>query len=935
MPILILQILIVVDSALGGPSAKVRLAAVQLTAALYPRLPVDVLGEHLASIVVPLFPLLEVSSSSSAVDAKPVVAVAARRPPLPAQTSESALSASTQAVSLRRTVTAATTVAVSSSSVLTISNINASPGCQDAEAETETELAGADLHAFGTLGRPFAPNFAPGESDLLSRVLDVMFAANKGRQWAAETQRLAVGIIKHLFIDMRENIQKYIQSVAYIPNVPELKTVFDLHQQEVRGLSLEQSLRLLCDMLSHASAHVRYVAVNRLTIACRENKEQLHRVLESTTNSSATTATEHIVSMMLQSLLRLCAHEQDGRVQAACARCFGELGAVDPSRVRVRLGKPPALPATEGKSGGDSAAFPWHVKLHDFGLYLLEHHLVPGLRSADRSATQDKSGFAIQGILRCISATYNEGEDVAAGGDEFVPSSTSMPEKLKDVLAAKSILDVTEPFWSTSYTIPETYNLRKPPLYFHGLPFMRWISLFTRFLIYKARGPLSPIFMACRGLIRLRTELCQYLLPHLIYDVLTQSGADQQQVDAPTRTLSTATNASAASATSVTSRAAAPRPAVDMVIEEVCLVLRGSSSSEAGNSQGTATSSMNTGSGASQSDQMCIQSIFSLFDTLSGWVTRCTQKSGYCFPRSPFQRGPSVYGCRSYEMEKNGIACVKAFLDAVPRDLLSKAALSIKAHTRALRYMEIHSREVQRQQHFYGVQLCAEGFLDYEALFKKCETDFAVKWRAADVSTTRSSAEFQKITILCGDHAGGELPILSAAQLESYTSIFTNLEDPDSLQGALVVSQIHGHPSNMWHRILELELTDDWLGALLEYGFVHNSQRFSNSLHHYIRRSAAQKAAAIAASGAAANATVGAAVGAVSVKVEHGSAMVVEGAEVELEQHQEQEQAGEGGELMSLDEVVELERRKLRCMVELGHFEAVIDQVGNNKKMLR
>lgn len=870
------QILIVVDSALGGASAKVRLAAVHLTAALYPRLPVDVMGEHLSSLVVPLFPLLEAPAE---VDETP----GSSHPTSAANTcvtASSALSA-TQAVVTRDSSTTLDTAFPSRASA---TKMAFSP---------QVQLAGADLQVFGKLGRGVVSTVSQNESGLLARVLDVVFAQENSRKCTAEIHRVAVGIIKDLFIDQRESVQKYTQSVAYIPDIPALKTVHDLHQQEVKAISLDQSLRLLCEMLTHASSHVRYVAVNRLTMVCREHKEQLNRVLELTTDSSATTATEHIVSTVLQVLLRMCAHEPDRRVQDACAKCLGELGAVDPSRVSVRLSKPPPMSSAEGKPG-EASAFPWHVRPQDLGLYLLEHHLVPGLRSADGSASQDKSGFAIQVILKQIASAYDE----STGATSVPPTaSASMPEALKDLLASKSILDVTEPFWSTSYTMNENYPVRVPPIYFHGLSFARWISLFTRYLICNAKGPLSPIFTACRGVVRIRSELCQYLLPHLIYDVLTQSASEVP-----------ATKASAGAAVQV------PRSAADAIMQEICLVLRGclgdSSTTGTASTVAVAPSSprkeKSSGSGTSQSDQMCIQSIFSLFDTLSSWVTRCAQKSGFSYPRGRFQRGLNVYSCRTYEMEKNGIACVKSLVDAVPKELLSKAAMDIKAHTRALRYIELHARDVQRQQHFCGVQLKVEGYLDYDDLYKQCETGIVAKWQTADPSA--HTAEFHQMTILCADRAGGELPILSAEQLESYMSIYASLEDPDSLQGALVMNHVYGHSASLWHRILELELTDNWLGALLEYGFVHNSQRFSNSLHHYIRnsKSAAVKNESIASSGTGKSATS-----------TSGAMDVVQDAATEAE----------SGALMSMEEIVELERRKLRCMVELGHFEAVIDQV--------
>ena len=115
--------------------------------------------------------------------------------------------------------------------------------------------------------------------------------------------------------------------------------------------------------------------------------------------------------------------------------------------------------------------------------------------------------------------------------------------------------------------------------------------------------------------------------------------------------------------------------------------------------------------------------------------------------------------------------------------------------------------------------------------------------------------------------------------------------------GVVVMSHVHGHASTMRHRILELELTDDWLGALQEYDLILNSPHFSDSLQHYKTLAAAPTSAASGLPCA----------GAVATNDADAVART----------------------LLPIDTIAKLERQKLRCMIELGQCEAVIEQTSS------
>lgn len=126
--------------------------------------------------------------------------------------------------------------------------------------------------------------------------------------------------------------------------------------------------------------------------------------------------------------------------------------------------------------------------------------------------------------------------------------------------------------------------------------------------------------------------------------------------------------------------------------------------------------------------------------------------------------------------------------------------------------------------------------------------------------------------------------------------------------GVVVMSHVNGHASTMRHRILELELTDDWLGALLEYDLVLNSHHFSESLQYHCKHRHTVEDQDISSSNSSSSSSS-------TTVQESDSEMVV--AVVPT---------ADPDWLLHLDTIARMEQQKLRCMIELGQYEAVIEQ---------
>jgi hypothetical protein len=934
-----------VDSALEGSSSLVRRTAVQVTAGLCEALPLAVLGEHLSSLVVGLLPLLELSDKYHQEHQKLSTAGGGDGGGgVP------------------------TSVALAGFDLSLYGRLCPRLNCYDRPVDTYGEDSIYSLSNFiPSLSRQMLDTVDGHLSDIMTQTCAVAFAADLERYWISKIKSDAIEVMKSLFITRRGDLQGYIRSIAYIPRIPELSSVYTLHQQEVKALTLDESLRLLCSMMTHASALVRLVAVDRLCTVCKEHKVELDQLIHiassATTQSYASSASEKdsVLSLLLKGLLHLCSRESDHRVQLAAACCLGEIGAIDPSRVKVGM----LLPTGAGTSiitsrieGGSKSGpgLPWRVSLFDFGMFLLEHHLVPGLRSAAGSASQDKSGFAIQIILRCLADNDNNDNNNNYQGNHTdsteAPrsittqqqqqqqqqqtiagdSSRPMPLALRQLLLSKGLLDVSEPFWSTSYTMSENYPVRRPPIFSPGLSFSRWISLFTRYLIWHSTGPLAPIFMACRGVVRIRHELCQFLLPHLIVNVLSADNSAPSDIPA-TNGISLALS------------------------EELRLVLRGNHSvdedldgsmmaAEGDVASVTSLSLMTsfTTFPRSKSDQRCVQSIFSLLDTLDSWVTLHSTVRPSKGAASTMTSNQSAKSDQSSTLGRGqhdaGMDAVRELLQSIPKALLSIASMEINAFTRALRYIEISAREGHRANRTSGVYHAATAASSKSAIGSSSISNETIiskhasnheSGRIESILSTDRFLKSDRAVVMSGcDRASGELPVLSAVHIDKMIAICANLEDADALQGTrsmhilylcmhilylcmhiyytilcslscdettpgvVVMSHVNGYASTMRHRILELELTDDWLGALQEYDLVLNSHHFSESLQYHCKDKDKERER--------------------------------RGPEVEVE---EAVPIADPDRLLHLDTIAKMEQQKLRCMIELGQYEAVIEQTSS------
>ena len=110
---------------------------------------------------------------------------------------------------------------------------------------------------------------------------------------------------------------------------------------------------------------------------------------------------------LLETLLYLAAKETDDDCRLALAKCLGEVGAIDESRLgrfHFSKGKTPESSHTWMLSQA-----PWHSTVARYEFVLLSSHLVRSLHAATVSIDQHKIAFCIQEVLRHLDSTGRSG----------------------------------------------------------------------------------------------------------------------------------------------------------------------------------------------------------------------------------------------------------------------------------------------------------------------------------------------------------------------------------------------------------------------------------------------------------------------------------------------------------------------------------------------
>lgn len=612
------------------------------------------------------------------------------------------------------------------------------------------------------------------------------------RVWKKRVLNTIVSVLQYI-LTQKAGDHEFMLSIGLVPSYVATATDIEKLQSEVlKKQSLNVTLKEYSSYLDHESSLVKTNILRKLSQLCRTHRSGIFTILQPLIAISAAGVSkeqsfaENSVLNLLKLLLGLTARDSNPSVLVECAKCIGELGAIDPSFIISQLSLQPT-------TGTNNEMKPWMFETLStnsqelrprFGIHLLVQYLVPGFKST--SSFQDRMGFAIQTILEIMKLAMQDNPVKSSAKGSVASKQSSkdreVPKALDAALTKFKIAQDTAPFFRTRYSLNDrNLIVQKPPFYtikIENINFARWVGMWTRHLCMISTGPLMDYFQACRGAVRTRSDLCLFMLPYLIADVVSASDV-----------ASTGT----------------PNDKFDHILLELCLVLADGDVSVLKEYSIKTTTNMVDEDGKTvsvqvdndsvrfQGNDMAVQAVFEVLQKLSTWKTeleRIRAENGRRPAPGSIASSNSRNSTPPFTQAMNSMLYgIKNLLSKIPKSLLGQAAYRTKAYASALKFFESHVRQQ------------------------------AVSNRATLTSISNNASS------MYGERNDGSnfgLPLLSLSELDQFMAIYSELDDPDALQGFLVLRQIQGYPANYWTRIKEFEQTENWVAALNEYGAAHN-----------------------------------------------------------------------------------------------------------------
>lgn len=663
---------------------------------------------------------------------------------------------------------------------------------------------------------------------ILGLLIDFVGGVGSDSNYRTAATELAMKVINEM-ISKCGSSDEALQSIPYFPETescpPALAECASRRREAMASIQPVDAMRRLCGGLLHDSAQVRLYSLKQMLEMLRSRgKSLLDAVVAGVAGSEGNAA----ISFTIKELLLVFSRENDEHVRDLCAQCLGEIGAFDPSRVSVRLHSSHSADASSSSQSASGHSLPpWAHSAWSFGLAVLQSHLIPALKAANGAGdvmAQDFSSVAIQEVLQILA-----GEEV---GGASSADSKIMPPKLTKALREAGIFDICDPFWSTRYNLPFTQRDYTPELFMSCDNFPIWISSWCLQLICCSRTPFHPVFRACRGVLRYRPQIGQFLLPYLIVDGVISASATAKGI-------------------------------YDFVVEEIGGILTAITEIQNRGSDGGNGSLLKMWS--LEHRQLAVQTIFSLLDRFELWLLVKQSDSA------------GSKASRDAEVRLERDACdriVNSFLSDISKEVLGRAALSINAFARSIRYLESGARATRE---------------------KEIETATS-SLRGQSTGLSTAGRRFH-------DGANGQLPTLSKELVDAISIIFAKLDDNDALSGIEKLRYVYGIPSSPWNRIVELQHSERWLEALSEYATLKSSSTSDDLVRSCAASSVAESPAATQeyylSPGAPPSSPDA---NAADPDIDPGVAC----------------------------QAADVKRGKMRCLMQLGHEELVLDSVCNS-----
>lgn len=467
-----------------------------------------------------------------------------------------------------------------------------------------------------------------------------------------------VEILEEIVLQNTFFLRQHIHEFPPLPSIPALSEVNQVIQEARGSMTLKEQLQDVADGLNHENLNVRYMVASELSklLSLRRKDVVTFSIKEGDQNMD-------VISSLILSLLRGCAEESrtavGQRLKLICADCLGELGAVDPAKVKSASTKRFKIACSDD----------------DLIFELIHKHLARAFRAAPDTIIQDSAALAIQELLKIAGCQASLDESVVASISEMkgrVAKKSSASVIQTDTSSAANdrgqrlwdrfsdyIKEIIAPCLTSRFQLPNVSDsANSGPIYRSSMSFRRWIFGWIRKLTAHAIGSRANIFNACRAIARHDMQTAMYLLPYLVLNAVCHGTEEARQG----------------------------------ITQEILSVL------DAAASESSATSVHGITPGQYE---VCIQALFTLLDNLGQWYDDVEQDlalSQSLLPSNSKQRASKLKDGSTNVSQDTDLILMQCkhvweLLSAIPKVTLARASFRCQAYARSLLYFESHVRE--------------------------------------------------------------------------------------------------------------------------------------------------------------------------------------------------------------------------------------------------
>jgi serine/threonine-protein kinase ATR len=363
--------------------------------------------------------------------------------------------------------------------------------------------------------------FGPYLCQIVAHLMDVI------EQFPDET----VAILDHLLDSNKRELKKHFHELPFLPRTPALDRLNKIIDAEIGRKSSVDKLSQLLQGVYNDSPKVRALALMRLREELRSEWKDLVDLVGGPGQQI-----HAVIDLMVAALRRGCT-DLDVNVRTLSMECFGELGAIDPTKLPphgVGFDSPVTLNAVAVREHADkadrSASKPTTIaspKLLDIDLVaeLLNVHLSNVIKAAQGAAIHDRGAFAIQETLRLVGIVTQDG----AQGSGLSSGRRSSTKADGDAVWKK----LTEPtktlvtrFKETKYLLGQSNKFSYPGFYDcvrqgHQKWVRHWAYHLTSALQKCKNAPQTQyVYHVCRAVTRMDMSTANFLLPYLVWDMI-------------------------------------------------------------------------------------------------------------------------------------------------------------------------------------------------------------------------------------------------------------------------------------------------------------------------------------------------------------------------------------------------------------------------------